>query len=472
MKRLLVVLAVAGLALAAHAPGAMAQPPGLMLGVTDDSFLSPDSALREEWMTKSQSARANLVLLGANWSATAPSTRPAGFDPADPADPAYNWEALDGAVRGASSRGMQPVLTVDFAPAWAEGPNRPSFTKALPGTWAPSPKQLGLFTRALARRYSGHFTDPDGPGAGPLPHVRYFEIWAEENLDDHLTPLWKGKALAAPIHYRKMLNAAYEAIHSVNRGAKVIVGGLSPYGDARPGGRIPPVWFWRSLLCLKGSALRTVGCPDPAHFDIVAHNPINVGGPGRSALSPLDVSTPDIGRVTSIVRRAVQVGRALPAKPKPFWATEIWWDSKPPDPDGVPAHRHARFVTKAIYSLWKQGASAVIWWYIRDQSHATGFNGTQQSGLFLRNGRPKPAYRAFRFPFISGRDSRGGIFVWGKAPAPGPVVVERASGGGWAPLTRLRAGQNQVFQGRIELAGGFKVRAVQGGETSLPWQAR
>ena len=114
----------------------------------------------------------------------------------------------------------------------------------------------------------------------------------------------------------------------------------------------------------------------------------------------------------------------------------------------------------------------MIWWYIRDQSHAGGFNGTQQSGLFFRDGRPKPAYRAFRFPFIAGRDSGGGVFVWGKAPSPGGLVIERQTGGGWSPIAHATAGANQIFEGRIGIQGGFKVRARQGDQTSLPWQAR
>ena len=470
MRRLRAALVTAGLLLALGAPAASAEPHELKLGVTDDSFLSPTASLREMWMAKSEDARANLILLPATWSAIAPRNRPTVFDPADPGDTAYRWEALDAAVRSATGHGMQPVLTIDYAPKWAEGPNRPRKVEA--GTWLPSPEQLGLFARAIARRYSGDYVDPAEPKAGPLPKVRYFEIWAEENLTVHLNPLWKGSRLVAPAHYRKMLNAAYASIHAVDAGAKVIVGGLSPYGDARPGGRIPPVWFWRALLCLKGARLQPLKCPDPAHFDIAAHNPINVGGPGRSAISPLDASTPDLGRLTTIIRRAVQTHRVLPAKPKPFWATEIWWDSSPPDPNGVPAHRHARFVTKSLFSLWKQGASAVIWWYIRDQSHAGGFNGTQQSGLFFRDGRPKPAYRAFRFPFIAGRDSGGGVFVWGKAPAPGGLVIERQTGGGWRQLARATAGANEIFEGRIGGQGGFKVRARQGDETSLPWEAR
>jgi hypothetical protein len=474
VRRAAVLLVFLGLALGTHARPAAAGPHGLALGVTDPALSSPDPALREEWGTKASDTGADLALLGVSWSAIAPRTRPAGFDPADPADPAYDWETLDSAVRGAVAHGLQPLLNIDFAPRWAEGPNRPSLAVAPGGTWLPQPAELGPFARALAARYSGGFVDPANPAAGALPRVRYFEIWSEENLSLHLTPLWEGRKLIAPQHYREMLNAAYAGIHAADPGARVVVGGLSPFGDRFAGGsRIPPVWFWRALLCLRGSKLRQVGCPEPAHFDIAAHNPIGVLGPSTSAFSPLDASTPDIGRLTPIVRRAVATGRALPARPKPFWATEIWWDSSPPDPEGVPLRRHARFVTKSLFELWRQGVSAVVWWYLRDQAPgAAGFGATQQSGLFYRDGRPKPAYRAFRFPFVAIRGKHGRLLLWGKAPSPGRLAVERRSGHGWVPIARPVAGADRVFVTRVDASGRFKARAKQGGETSLPWQVR
>jgi hypothetical protein len=473
MKAPAAAVLLAAVLLAAPSPAAAA-PHGLRLGLADASFTSSEPVLRDEWLARARSARASLVILGAAWVEIAPPTPPARFDPADPADPGYRWEALDGAVRAAVARGIEPVLEIDYAPAWAEGPGRPSTALVPAGTWLPQPGALGLFARALAARYSGGFVAPAAPAAGPLPRVRYFEVWSEENLSDHLNPLWRGGRLAAPAHYRAMLNAAYAGIHAADPAAKVIVGGLAPYGDPRAGGsRVPPVWFWRSLLCLRGSRLRPVACPDPAHFDIAAHNPIDVFGPSRGAVSPLDVSTPDIGRLTRIVRRAVRARRALPARPKPFWAPEIWWDSKPPDPRGVPIHRHARFLTESLFELWRQGVSAVIWWYLRDQAPgAAGYAATQQSGLLFRDGRPKPAYRAFRFPFLARREASGRVLLWGKAPSPGPVVVERRAARGWAPLARPVAGRSRIFLASVAATGALRARAVQGGEASLPWRVR
>lgn len=474
MRRAALAFLLAGLALGAVPAGAVVTPHGLELGVTDPALTSPDPALREEWMARAADARASLALLVVDWSKLVPARRPAGFDPADPADPAYRWEALDGAVRSAVAHGVQPLLAVDVAPAWAEGPNRPSLALAPAGTWLPQPAELGSFARAIAMRYSGSFVDPANPGAGTLPRVRYFQVWEEENLSAHLNPLWEGGRLVAPLHYRQMLNAAYAGIHSADPAARVISGGLSPYGDAFAGGeRVPPVWFWRSLLCLRGPKLRPARCPDPAHFDIAAHNPINVSGPSSSAFSPLDASTPDIGRLAPIVRRAIATRRALPARPKPFWATEIWWDSSPPDPAGVPLRRHARFVAKSLFELWQQGVGAVVWWYLRDQAPgAAGFGATQQSGLFYREGRPKPAYRAFRFPFVAIRGKHGRVLLWGKAPAPGPLIVERRTRHGWVSLAHPVAGAGRVFLTRVDAGGRFQARAWQDGEASLPWQVR
>ncbi len=470
MKRLAAALALVTLALAAQAPGAAAAPRGLELGLAEAAFNGADSALRDEWMTRAREARADLVLLTVAWSSIAPKVPPAGFDPADPSDPAYDWETLDGAVRAAVARGLQPVFAVNFAPRWAEGPNRPSPAVAPPGTWLPQPVELGSFSRALAARYAGGFADPANPAAGPLPHVRYFQIWAEQNLSVHLNPLWEGGKLVAPQHYRAMLNAAYAAIHEASPGARVIVGGLAPYGDAKVGGtRVPPVWFWRALLCLRGPQLRPLACPEPARFDVAAHNPINVWAPSRGAVSPLDVSTPDLGRLTSIVRRGVATGRLLPAGPKPFWATEIWIDSNPPDPEGVPLRRHARFLSESLFELWRQGAAAVVWWYLRDRSPgAAGFGATQQSGLFFLEGGMKPAHRAFGFPFVA-RRGRGGVLLWGKAPAPGRLLLERRTRHGWAPLARVAAGPRRVFLARVDAPeGAFRARARQGGLSSLP----
>jgi hypothetical protein len=465
LTRRLGLLAIAGAAgvLSLGAPSAEAAR-GLRLGINDGVYETADAGTRHAWLSRTVDARANLVLLGASWASIAPSNRPPGFDARDPADPAYSWGALDAAVRDATAGGLRVMILVTGAPQWAEGASRPGFRRAPPGTWKPSPGKLADFGHAIAVRYSGSF--------GTLPRVRYWQLWAEPNLSIYLTPQWVHHRAATPKHYRSMLNAFYGAVKGVSRRDVVITGGTAPYGDPAGGDRMRPVRFWRGVLCLRGEKLRPARCKNPAHFDVIAHNPINVGPPKRHAVNRNDASTPDLGRIERVVRKARHTSRVRPRGPKPFWATEIWWDSKPPDPHGIPERTHARWLEQALYLLWRQGARTAVWFQIRDQARLPDFASTYQTGLFLRSGKPKLAYRAFRFPFVGDRTGRRQVRVWGKAPRKGKVQIQRRRHSHWRTLKRLRAGSNRVFTGSVRVRGKAKLRAKQRPGKSLTWRQK
>jgi hypothetical protein len=271
-----------------------------------------------------------------------------------------------------------------------------------------------------------------------------------------------------------MLNAFYAALKGVDRQNVVVTGGTAPYGDLVPHGgpvlaRTQPVTFWRELFCLRGRDLRARRCGQPAHFDVISHHPINVGRPRRSARNRNDASTPDLGRIRRVLRAAERSGRVRPKGRKPFWATEIWWNSDPPRPTGVPLDQHARWLAESFYLLWKQGVRTVVWFEIRDL--VPGFL-IPTTGLFLHDGAPKPAYQAFRFPFVADRLNKGSIRVWGKAPSPGPVSIELRRDGAWRTLKEISAGRNRIFLASIRLRRGGTLRARSGLEASLDWRLR
>lgn len=54
---------------------------------------------------------------------------------------------------------------------------------------------------------------------------------------------------------------------------------------------------------------------------------------------------------------------------------------------------------------------------------------TLQSGIFFLDGRRKPSYAAFRFPFVTQRLGRDRVMVWGNAPLRGRVLIQRRLGG-------------------------------------------
>ena len=371
--------------------------------------------------------------------------------PRSPADPAYSFSWLDESIRDATARGLSVLIGVQSAPAFAEGPNRPP--SVLPGTWKPRPAAVGDFMTALARRYSGGF-------AG-LPRVRDFQLWNEQNLSTFLTPQWRKNKLVAPSHYRKMLNAAYDAVHQVRKSNRLVAGGTAPYGDNRGGSRSRPLHFWRNLLCLRGrKRLRPRKCPKQrqrAHFDVMARHPINASGPpSRGALHPDDASSADLGAGGggSFVRPSGPK-RVLPRGRRPLWATEFWWESDPPDSQqGYPLRKHARYIQESLYLFWKGGASlAGSDSRIRDGDHSADPSGRVATGAYFFNGRPKPALTAYRFPFVVERKNRRKVRLWGKSPRRGKVRIERKRGNDWKRVIALEAGNNRIFTKVINLNG-------------------
>jgi hypothetical protein len=443
----------------------------LQVGFGDSLFASEDPATREYWLGQAVATGASLARINVRWSAVAPKVLPPGFDPADPASPGYRWAPLDAAVRSAAAHGLRVMLTVGTAPSWAEGTGRPAGAPA--GTWKPQPAAFAAFARALAARYSGRFADPLFPGA-TLPAVHRFEVWNEPNLGTYLNPQWKGRRSLSAVLYRGLVNAFYAGVKAVQPRVTVIAGSLAPFGDPPGGQRTPPVWFLREMLCLRGGRLKPIRCPRPARFDVLSGHPIAVGAPSessRSPLGPLDVTTPDLGLLTRVLRRAEATGRALPRAPKPLWATEFWYDSSPPDPNGVPLYRQARWYEQDLYMFWKQGARAAIALELRDSPPGRGYQFTSQAGAFFLDGGPKPAQTAFRFPLVAHRAGRRLVEVWGIAPRPGWVSIEVRRGGRWVRMAVVRArARSRPFEVRLPLAGRVSLRARLGGEVSLVWK--
>ena len=98
----------------------------------------------------------------------------------------------------------------------------------------------------------------------------------------------------------------------------------------------------------------------------MAMDPYEVGSPTTKAVNADDVSGPDLSKLTKPLNKAARVGRALPGGHKQLWVTEFSYDSNPPNPQGVPIQKQARWLEEC-YLFWKQGASAVFWYLVRDQ---------------------------------------------------------------------------------------------------------
>ena len=394
-------------------------------------------------------------------------------------------------MRDARAHGLKVLITVNVAPSWAEGPGRPA--SAAEGSWQVNPQDLADFMQAVAARYSGNF-DPDGAGGEPpLPPVQALEVWNEPNSSDWINPQFQGKTILGGNSYRAMLNASYKAIKSVSPQTLVVAGGTDPYGDPPggpyPGGntqRVRPVTFWEQVLCVhpvkgkkkkkKGKPavtkfVRTQNCQAPAMFDVLAHHPIdNTGsGPLKSGPSKDDASTPDLGRIVSVLRGAEKAGTTLPGS-HPVWVTEFWWDSKPPNPVGAKLATQARWLEQSLYLFWKAGASLAVNFEIADNNARPDVHAGFQSGVYFSDGRPKPSLTAFRFPFVTDRINTKTLTAWGKAPESGKLLIQRQQGSRWITVKRLRVSKGGVFTTKLSLQGKQSLRATVAGNQSLVWK--
>ena len=427
------MLAVAA-ALAASAAAAPTTLPAphtnlrpLDTGVVDPvEFPGPDANAA---FARTRSAGATFARLSLDWRDVAPAQRPSGFDPTDPADPAYRWDAFDTEVKRAAAHDLEPIVDVTNAPVW--GKRRDGLA---------NPVDFAEFAHAAATRYDGRFED--------LPRVRYWQAWNEPNHPGR--PALK---TVVPAWYRSLVNDFAAAVHGVDPRDDVIAGGCSPFTTSTAVG---PLLFMRKLFAR------------PVSFDIWSHHPYTSGGPTHHANGGNDVSLGDLPKMAQRLGDAVRTHRVVSQRRVRFWVTEFSWDTNPPDPKGVPLALQTRWTAEALYRMWAAGVSLVVWYRIRDEPLHTSY---YQSGLYFVDNRPKRTLYAFRFPFVAFAES-GKVFVWGRTPAgrPGAVAIEQSSSGRWRKLGTLRSDRYGIFSQLYAASGDGPLRArLGGGDVSVPF---
>ena len=445
------VAATAGASGARKAPTVKAATGPLYTGIWYHDLDS--SAANQIGAQRIRGAGARIARVYLYWSSVAPSgpEPPAGFQPRDPADPNYRWQSFDAQIRLISAAGLQPMVQILYAPEWAEG-SSPGANPA--GTFKPSPTALADFAAAAANRYSGSFEG--------LPRVRYWETWNEPNLDLYLSPQTINDKAFTPAWYRSMLNAAADALHAVHSNNVVIGGETAPFGVSAGLPGTSPLVFMEKVLCIsektvvdkttkKVTIVYQSACKTKTKFDVWSHHPYTEGGPTTRAKVHGNVSLGDMGDMRAVLNAAIRAGHVVSTQQIRFWATEFSWPSNPPDPAGVPAALEERWVSEALYRMWADGMSLLVWNNIRDEPGASlGCS----SGLYYANSariasdRPKPALRAFRFPFVALTEPKNQVFLWGRTPTSkkATALIERKSGSKWKRVKKLSANRYGIFK--------------------------
>ena len=334
ISRLVIVMC----ALAAlGAPAAMAAE-RMWIGFHDDPSYRwvGDRAARIE---SSAQMNASLMRLLVQWNVVA-KTRPAS--PADPFDPAYEFDDLDEALRSAQEEDMEVMLTISGTPRWANGGKTPNVM----------PRRLADFTsfaRAIASRYSGRY-------AG-YPFVRFWGIWNEPNLQLFLTPQFDSSGRSvAPANYAKLYAAGYAGIKAGNPRAKVAIGETSARGSDRPNGLRP--------THTPGKFAELVARANPRlKFDAWAHHPypFNPNSPPTQIVKWPNVSLASLPRFDQSLKTWFR------RKSVPIWITEYGHQTKPPDALGVSYATQAAYIQQAISMAARYPfVEMFIWFVFRD----------------------------------------------------------------------------------------------------------
>ena len=347
----------------------------LTVGFLDPTLQTQDNARFWSDMT---TLRAGVVRYDVYWNEIAPA-RPAR--PRDPASAEYRWEVLDRLVVDAAAHSTEIVLTLWRTPRWARADGGRGGKPNL-YSWAPRISDWRAFVYAAAVRYSGSF-DADGLGyGGPLPRVRFWEVWNEPNYIGALRPQRKAGRPVSPTTYTALLNAAYAELGRVERERRVnldVLGGSMNRGFAGPGSVAP-------LVFLRG--LKKAG----ARFDIASLHPYPLTG--RVGFAD-GTRAPNV-TLANIGDYLRELDRLWPTKRYRVWLTEYGIQSKP-DRYGATLAGQAAFVRAALGKVKRTPRiSTLIWFLIRDEPvEPRGQSDRWQSGLRLLAGGAKPAYGAW-----------------------------------------------------------------------------
>jgi hypothetical protein len=452
----------------------------------------------------------------AGFGAAAPAPRGGASDGADPADyPAAGWAPYDEIVKDAAADGIAVDFTLSGgAPRWAEGPGIPAAALDNPfWGWRPSAADFGQFVRAVGTRYSGTYIPPGQ--TAPLPRVSFWAIWNEPNFGEDLGPqAVDGSTVPASAEmYRALVGQAWNALQATGHGADtILIGETAPRGTSGPAtpshpqglpgdfGQTRPLAFLRTLYCvnssyreLRGPAARAVGCPataaasrgfraaNPGLFDATgfADHPYPEDQPptidsSRNADIASFPRLPDLERELDRLQRVYGSSRRFQ-----IYNTEYGYITDPPNPaTGVSPATAAYYLNWAEYLSWKQPRVASTMQYLLydpppdpGQPEPAGF----ASGLLFSNGRPKPAYAAYRLPlYLPVTTARRGraLEVWGCVrparyaildagqPQSAQIQFAPGSGGVFAPIQTVTVSNPNscYFDLRVRFPGSGSVR--------------
>jgi len=359
-----IVLVAAGLCV----PAASAKA-HMLVGIQDDAMtLRGNPAFTFPTLKQ---LRTQIIRINLNWNDVA-KRRPA--HPQDPADPAYDWDLYDRAIRYSAQYGMQVLLTILFTPSWANGGGARSVP---PSNY----RDLLNFAYAAAERYSGHYiANTDSFDEVYLPAVKYWLAWNEPNNPNWLQQTSGGR-FTSPRSYARICTAIWQGVHFTNfAGEKVACGGTGPRGNNAPRTGRPSMSPVAFMTLARKAGLR--------NLDAYAHHPY-YSRPSETPASRPGGSAVELGNIDTLITAVNKLWGK-----KRIWITEYGWQTRPPDQlFGVSYARQAAYVRQSFaIARANPRIDLMVWFMLRDD---TNLSIGWQSGFLTAAGKKKPSFSAF-----------------------------------------------------------------------------
>jgi polysaccharide biosynthesis protein PslG len=356
-----IAVSVAGLGALAPAAGAV---PGDFWGV------SPQAIPSVEQFQRLRAGGVDSVRIPVSWA----SVQPAGGSEA-------HFTAPDLLVAGATAAGIKVLPFVYDAPSWAVtsavvpgSGGRSRAPKTLPVKTGPQRAAWANFLKLVVARY--------GPGGAfwaenpalPESPIRTWQVWNEENFKYFVVR-------PNPADYGKLVTISYTAIKSVDRGAKLILGGMFARPKEAEFKRKPAQAFFATDF-LDQMYSTTPGIKKK--FVGVSLHPYT---------TDYHQLTPDIEAFRAVLRANHDVGKSL-------WITEIGWSSQPraghdgfaKGPKGQVTQLKGAF-DLFVHNQAKWRLKQIYWFSVDDQPGVCNFcDGT---GLFGEGFAPKKSWFAY-----------------------------------------------------------------------------
>jgi hypothetical protein len=447
MRRAFVILLVLCAALAAIPAPAVASADQVMTFEAPRELL--DDGKRDETLAEIQALGVDRVRQLVYWHDFAPAAdsrvRP-NFDAADPAAyPEGTWARLDRLFAAAQDRHISIQLTLTApAPKWATKGHRDTVTE-------PDAKEFGAFATAVGRRYGDR--------------VSLWSIWNEPNHPDFLRPQYRNGRPASPAIYRKLFQAGAKGLRaSGNQNDKILMGETAPIGNKH---LVKPLAFLRGALCLNERWHKRAHC-GTLDADGYAHHPYTKrSGPRYKPPGKDDVTVGVVARLVHALDRATKAGALRHGQG--IYLTEFGVQSTPDPFVGVSLTRQAEYIGIAEQIAFSNPRVKSFSQYLladdppRPGPRISRYSGFE-TGLRDSNGKPKPAYDAFRLPLAVTDYGRSDV-IWGRVrPYPHQTSValqiSASAGKSWRDYKTVQTNSAGVYGLKVPHVRGRRFRAV------------